>query len=109
MVKNFINFKRLEKLSKGSIDSNISLTEKMVKLFEEGGELSQAVLKYVGSPTSSASGGETKEHVLEECMDSLNIILDIINYFEFSQEECVLMFDKKLDKWENKIKSHKKI
>lgn len=105
MAKNFIDFERVERLSQGNTDIQVTLEQKVMKLFEEGGELSQAMLKHVGGKNVSASAGATKEHVLEEACDILNVTIDIINAMGFSTEECKAMFDKKLDKWESKVEA----
>lgn len=107
MADNFIDFKRVERLSAGNTDIEVSLEQKIIKLFEEGGELSQATLKYIGAKNVSASAGQTKDHVLEECCDVLNVTLDIINALGFTTEEARTMFDKKLDKWESKVEACK--
>lgn len=108
-MKNFIDYERLEKLSLGNTDIGISLERKMMKLYEEGGEMAQAMLKYLGSENVSAStdGKDAKALVLEEGCDVLNVLLDIFNAMEFTTEECRAMFDKKLDKWESKVTASK--
>ena len=97
MAKNFINFDKLEELSK---KERVNLDEKIIKLFEEGGELAQAILAYKGCPTASASGNA--DDILQECCDVMNVVLDIVNFMEFTSEEAEAMFNKKLNKWESK-------
>jgi NTP pyrophosphatase (non-canonical NTP hydrolase) len=102
MAKNYVNYERIEELSK--VDQHVDLQLKVMKLFEEGGELSQAMLRYLKSPNVSASANvaDVKALVLEESMDCMNVLVDIVNTMGFSDEECKLMFEKKLDKWESK-------
>lgn len=106
-MKNFIDWEKLTDLSQGNVDIEISLLEKTTKLFEEGGELAQAVLHYNGSKNVSASAGDTKEDVLEEACDVLNVTLDIIISLGFTPEEAEAMFSKKLDKWASKVNDAK--
>jgi len=106
MAKNFIDYEKVERLSEG--DSGVGIEKKVMKLFEEGGELSQAMLKYVKSPNVSASADvvDVRALVMEECMDVTNVILDIVNAMGFNDDECKEMFDKKLNKWEAKQKRY---
>lgn len=104
MRTNFIDFERVERLSLGNTDIQVSMEQKMIKLTEETGELAQAMLKMLGAKNVSASAGETKDHVLEEICDVLNVTLDMVNALGFNEAEAKAMFDKKLDKWESKVK-----
>jgi len=100
MAQHFIDYDKLEKIS--ALDKDVDVRDKIMKLYEEGGELSQAVLGYIGSKTTSKSAGDTKEDVLEEACDVINIAIDIINWLGVSDEEAAQMFNKKLDKWASK-------
>jgi hypothetical protein len=96
---NYIDFDRVIKLS--YIDNDI-LSNKVIKLSEECGELSSAYLGYSNSKNVSASAGKDKLDVLEESCDVINVAMDIINSLGFTSEEVKMMFDKKLSKWEIK-------
>ena len=100
MAKNYINFKRIKRLSE--LDEDVPFANKMIKLSEETGETAQATLRYLGSKNVSASAGDTKEDVLEELCDVLNVTVDMINSLGFSSRDVKAMFDLKLDKWEAK-------
>lgn len=106
MAKNYINYDRIERLSEH--DNHIGLENKTMKLFEEGGELSQAMLKFIKSPNVSASADvdDVRLLVLEETMDCINVLCDIINVMGFTDEDCKQMFEQKLDKWEAKQKKY---
>jgi len=82
---NFIDTERVERLSKDEKD--ISPALKTIKLQEEVGELSQAMLKYLNYPNASQSALGTKESVLEELMDVLNVTLDLINSLDVSDKD----------------------
>lgn len=101
MAKNFIDFEKIEKLTEQ--DKDISNEFRIIKLQEEVGELSAAFLKYKKISNSSASSNGSREHLLEELCDVLNVTLDLVNAFEFDDEESKIMFDKKLLKWEKKV------
>lgn len=101
MAKHFIDFDRLEVLSFN--DKSVSIDDKAHKLGEEHGEFLQALLKFKGAKNVSASANDaTKEHLLEELCDVLNVAIDLINSLDYSDEEVEAMFNKKLDKWSSK-------
>ena len=83
-----------------------SLCNRILKLSEEIGELSQSYLKYSGSVNSSASGGQTKKELIEEATDVLIVILDVLNQIIESDKDQI-MFDeflqKKAEKWRRKL------
>jgi NTP pyrophosphatase (non-canonical NTP hydrolase) len=101
MAKNYIDFERVEMLSAHDTNSGIILANKIIKLGEETGEVSQAYLQFVGSAnvSKSASGSD----LIEECMDVINVAMDIINAIGISDEDAKEIFDKKLNKWESKL------
>jgi len=105
MAKNYINFEKIERLTEQ--DKDVPIAYRAIKLSEETGEFSQAVLRLLGSKNVSASAGNLKEDVLEELCDVLNVTVDLINILGFSDEEVQEMFEKKLNKWEAKQKKYK--
>lgn len=106
MAKNFIDFEKIERLSKG--DDTVSLDDKAHKLGEEVGEFYQALLKYKGAKNVSASAsGDEAEHLLEELCDVMNVAIDIVNSLHVTDEEATKMFSKKLNKWEYKQAKYK--
>lgn len=102
MAKNFIDYEFLEKLS--GYDKDVNLPYKLIKVQEEVGELAQAFLAHSKSKNTSKSAlsENTRLNILEESCDVINVVIDIINAFNFSDEETKEMFSKKLKKWENK-------
>lgn len=106
MAKNYINYERIAELS--AVDFDVPLVNKALKLSEEVGEVSQAILKLIGSKnvSKSADVDDPRALVLEELMDCSNIIVDIINVLGFTDAEAKAMFEKKLDKWEAKQKKY---
>ena len=83
-----------------------SLCNRILKLSEEIGELSQSYLKYSGSVNSSASGGQTKKELIEEATDVLIVILDVLNQIiESDKDQSIFdeFLQKKAEKWRKKL------
>jgi NTP pyrophosphatase (non-canonical NTP hydrolase) len=104
MAKNFIDYELLEFLS--ASDAGVALHNKVIKLSEETGEVSQAYLGVSGSKNVSKSSSATYEGILEECCDVVNVAVDIINSLGFPDEVVKAMFDKKLNKWKSKVEKY---
>ena len=73
----YIDFKRLETLSDG--DTDVRLYQKIIKLSEEVGELSQEFLAYDISENRSKSASGSVINVMEETCDVINVAMDILN------------------------------
>lgn len=84
-----------------------SLIERTLKLSEENGEVSEAVLSY-GKVNGSQYKNKKIEDVEEECLDVIMVALSIIsqvNNNEITEEKikCIEeLFETKLKKWEDK-------
>jgi len=107
-----INNEFIEKLQKLIQTSELSkkhdtpLANRILKLTEEIGELSQSYLKYSWSVNASNSGWETKTHLLEEAQDVLLVIIDILNQIVETEEDQKIILDfleKKNNKWKSKL------
>ena len=100
---------KLQKLietSEISKKHNTPLANRILKLTEEVGELSQAYLKYSWSVNASNSAWDTKTHLLEEAQDVLLVIIDILNQIVENEEEQKIILDfleKKNNKWKSKL------
>lgn len=87
----------------------LSLAEKghtpkrFTKLMEEIGEFSSAYLKIDGFKVDkeNLSPTELRNNFLEEGIDSLIMVIDILNKEGFSYDEIAKMFSLKLNAWEN--------
>lgn len=64
-MKKYIDFERIELLGKG--DKTVALYQKMIKLSEEAGEISDAVDNF-----------DIKE-IVEELCDTINVAVDVVN------------------------------
>lgn len=75
-----------------------TLSQKVTKLFEEGGELAKASLPY-----DSAYGTNhrfiTGEKILEESVDSMLVALSIVYSLGFTDADIERMMKQKSDKW----------
>lgn len=95
---NNLELKSIESLS---LSNKKSLEQIVLKLSEETGELAQALLSY-----RSASGSEYKnlgsEDVKEECVDVVIVALSMFYKMGGTDEEFAQIFDKKVQKWQDK-------
>ncbi|RDY22974.1 hypothetical protein CHF27_010740 [Romboutsia maritimum] len=94
-----IDFNVIKKLT--ALDSK-TLIERALKLSEENGEVSEAILSYV-----KANGCEyknkTKEDVIEECLDVIIVASSIISQVN-DNVDVEHIYKCKLKKWEEKCK-----
>ncbi len=86
-----------------SIENKKSLEQIALKLSEETGEVSQALLSYL-----KANGSEYKaleaDDVREECVDVVIVALSLFYKLNGEDSEFEKMFDKKVEKWKEKSK-----
>jgi len=78
-----------------------TVSERVMKLFEEGGELAKVVAPYE-NVSSTRHRFVEKKQVLEEVIDTLLVSYSIAYHMGFTDEEVEAMFKEKLLKW-NKI------
>lgn len=82
-----------------------TLSERALKLSEETGEVSEAVLSYTNACGCSYKH-KTRKDILEECTDVIIISLSLI--CAISEEENLKeMFETKIKKWNEKTKNIK--
>lgn len=77
-----------------------TVSERVVKLFEEGGELAAAVAPYE-NVSSTRHRFIEKKKILEEVIDTLLVSYSIAYHLDFTDEEVEEMFKQKLLKWNN--------
>ena len=80
-----------------------SLIERALKLTEEVGEVSEAVLSFTGV-SGCGYKNKTAEDVIEESIDTIIMAYSIIHSVGANYEELYETFNKKLSKWESKMK-----
>ena len=76
-----------------------TLLEQAVKLQEEVGELSAAILVRMKLKGSTKTTEEAADHVLEESCDCMLMIMSIMKKNDFTIEQIEDMLAKKLVKW----------
>lgn len=93
-----IQWNKIRKLSATEVADS---SKRFVKLMEEVGEFSAAYLEADGFKVSKTSKTkeELREHLLEEGVDSLIMILDILAKEGYSFDDIRDMMDLKLDVW----------
>lgn len=84
-----------------------TISERVVKLFEEGGELAKAVAPYE-NVSSTRHRFVEKKKILEECIDTLLVSYSIAYHMGFTDEEVEEMFKQKLLKWNNILSREEK-
>jgi len=93
----------MEKVYDLSIENEKSLEQIALKMSEEVGEVSQALLSHL-----KASGSEYKEldasDVIEECVDVMIVAYSLIYKLDGSDEDIEKLMRKKVNKWEGKVK-----
>jgi len=101
-----VNEKRTRAIS--ALDKTLPLYQKVLKVSEESGELSQAFLAMDKSKNVSKSAhSDTPElKVMEEACDVINCALDVIysilEEHPHLSKEVKDLYERKLDKWEAK-------
>jgi hypothetical protein len=75
------------------------LSERVIKLQEEVGELSAEVLKLKGFKNSDLSKEEIKNNILLETVDCLIMTMDILNYGKFQKKDIIEVADRQIEKW----------
>ncbi len=81
--------------------------ERLCKLFEESGELAQAVNKKIGRKVANETDEEVRELILEEAADTIQCVISLIDTWEISYDELVQKIDSKNIKWESVINKRK--
>ena len=81
--------------------------ERLCKLFEESGELAQAVNKKIGRKVVTETDEEVRELILEESADTIQCVISLIDTWEISYDELIQKIASKNIKWESVINKRK--
>jgi len=81
--------------------------QRVMKLFEEGGELAKVVMPYE-NVSSTRHRFVEKQRILEEVIDTLLVSYSIAYHMDFTDEEVEDMFKQKLLKWNNILAKEEK-
>lgn len=82
-------------------------SERLCKLYEETGELAQAVNKTTGRKVVTQTPDEVRDLIIEESADSIQCVLSLIDYWGITYEELVDKIKTKNIKWETVVKNRK--
>lgn len=89
-----------------SLDTK-TLNERVVKLFEEGGELARVVAPYE-NVSSTRHRMVDRKKILEEAVDCLLVAYSIAHHVDFTDDEIEEMFHQKLLKWNSRLAKEEK-
>ena len=99
-----MNINKIKQLSAIEGCLGITLAERGLKLCEEAGELSAAILKRTSCPNASASA---QDNVAEEAVDTMINCLDILFALGYEEDGIQALLDLKCKKWEDKMSGFK--
>lgn len=94
--------KLLENIQSLSIKNGKSLEQICLKLSEETGECSQALLSYVNAE-GSVYKGLGSQNVKEECIDVIMVAISLFYKLGGDNEELVNLLNTKMEKWQNTV------
>lgn len=81
--------------------------QQCIKLGEECGELSAAVLMNAGLKGTKMNKNAIRNNVLEECCDVVLVSVSMMRKGGYSMDEIRAMIDKKLNKWNKRLEAIK--
>jgi NTP pyrophosphatase (non-canonical NTP hydrolase) len=82
-------------------------SERLCKLFEESGELAQAVNKKIGRKIVKETEEEVRDLILEEASDTIQCVISLIDSWDITYDEVVEKIRLKNIKWEKVIGNRK--
>lgn len=94
------HYKKVKQLNK--VDA-VGIELALCKLFEEAGELAQAVNMKIGRKATKMTDKEIKEHITEECVDTIQNVFCIAEKAGITYKQLCDMFEKKNMKWHSRI------
>lgn len=83
-----------------------SIAERLCKLFEESGELAQAVNKTIGRKVTNQEE-DIRDLVIEEAADTIQCVISLIDSYDISYDELIDKLNQKNIKWEKVVKNRK--
>ena len=94
--------KLLENIKTLSIKNGKSIEQICLKLSEETGECSQALLSYVEAEGSVYKGLGSQD-VKEECIDVIMVAISLFYKLGGNNEELVDLLSEKMEKWQKTV------
>lgn len=96
------HFKKVKSLNK---KDTVSIELALCKLFEEAGELAQAVNMKTGRKVTKLSDKEIKENITEECADTIQNVFCVAEKAGITYKQIYDALTKKNIKWASRIKN----
>jgi len=96
------HFKKVKALNK---KDTFSIELALCKLFEEAGELAQAVNMKTGRKVTKLTDRQIKDNITEECADTIQNVFSVADKAGITYKQICDAFTKKNIKWENNIKN----
>lgn len=93
MNEKFLNY--IRHLSK---EDQKTLSQKVLKIFEEGGELASFALPFDSAYATNHRFVE-RENILEEAVDTVLCAMSVAYHLDFTDEEIEQMMERKAEKW----------
>jgi len=81
---------------------DVGAPERLCKLFEESGELAQAVNRTIGRKKNRMSEEEVIDLICEEAADTIQCVLSLVDTYGISYEDLTKMMVKKNKKWKSR-------
>jgi NTP pyrophosphatase (non-canonical NTP hydrolase) len=96
------HFKKVKSLNKKDA---VGIELALCKLFEEAGELAQAVNMKIGRKATKMTDKEIKDNIAEECIDTIQNVFCVADKAGITYKQLFDIFEKKNLKWESRIKN----
>ncbi len=96
------HYKKVKALNKKDA---VGIELALCKLFEEAGELAQAVNMKIGRKVTKMSDKEIKENITEECADTIQNVFCVAEKAGITYKQICDALTKKNLKWESRIKN----
>lgn len=93
-------FKEVKAINK---KDKVGIELALCKLFEESGELAQAVNMIIGRKASKLTDKEIKSLVTEECIDTIQNVFCIADKAGITYKDLCAVFGAKNAKWKSRI------
>lgn len=95
------------KLIKLSRADKGTLSDRIHKLHEEAGEVTEGYLRLKGRKNNRGRNkNDMYKHIIEETIDTLIMTMDILTYMGFTRSRDIeRLVDRKLNKWDNTLKT----
>lgn len=92
----------LNEIQELSIQNGKTVEQIGLKLSEETGECSQAILAYTNAEGSVYKGFGVND-IKEECIDVILVAMSLFYKLNGNNEELNNLLSKKMEKWQNKV------